>query len=89
MHAPVNHFATPEFWRHYRALPVGIRELADKNFRLLQENPQHPSLHFKRIGSVWTVRVGLHYRAIARERSEGLVWFWIGHHGEYDQFLRR
>ena len=84
----MTHFATPEFWYHYRQLPEGIRELADKNFALLRSDPAHPSLRFKRIGAYWSVRVGLHYRALARARSEGAVWFWIGHHGEYDRTLR-
>ena len=35
----------------------------------------------------WTARVGIHYRAIAKERAEGLNWFWIGHHSEYDKLL--
>ena len=89
MHAPVNHFANPDFWYHYRRLPAEVRELADKNFALLRQNPQHPSLHFRKIGSFWSARVGLRYRALARERSEGLVWFWIGAHSEYEQLLTR
>jgi hypothetical protein len=84
----MKHFATPEFWSHYRQLPAEIRQLADKNFELLQQNPRHSSLHFKKVGNYWSARVGLHYRALAKERSEGLVWFWIGHHSEYDQLLR-
>jgi hypothetical protein len=48
----VNHFATPEFWLHYRRLPDAIKELADKNFELLRADPKHPSLHFKKIGSL-------------------------------------
>jgi hypothetical protein len=84
----MNHFATPDFWYCYRQLPEEIRELADKNFALLLQNPQHPSLRFKKIGSFWSARVGLHYRALARERAEGLVWFWIGGHGEYERLLK-
>lgn len=57
----MNHFATPEFWYCYRHLPVEVRELADKNFALLRENAQHPSLHFKKIGAFWSARVGLRY----------------------------
>jgi hypothetical protein len=83
----VNHFATPDFWHCCRRLPEEVRELADKNFALLRENPQHPSLRLKKIGSFWSARVGLHYRVLARERAEGLVWFWIGHHNEYDRLL--
>ena len=85
----MKHFATPEFWAHYRALPAEIQQLADKNFALLRQNSQHPSLRLKKIGELWSARVGLHYRVLAKERSEGLVWFWIGHHSEYDQFLKQ
>lgn len=84
----MNHFATPEFWFHHRQLPPAIRELADKNFALLRENSAHPSVRLKKAGEFWSARVGLHYRALAKERSEGLVWFWIGHHSTYDQILR-
>jgi hypothetical protein len=55
-----------------------VRELADKDFALLRTNPRHPSLRFKKVGVYWTARVGLHYRALAKERDDGLVWFWIG-----------
>ena len=84
----MKHFATPRFWAHYRRLPSEIQQLADKNFALLKNDPQHPSLRLKRIGVFWSARVGLHYRVIAKERSEGLVWFWIGHHNEYDQVIK-
>lgn len=85
----MNHFATPEFWAKYRKLPPRIQQLADKNFLLVKQDPQHPSLRLKKIGVLWTARVGLHYRVLAKERAEGLVWFWIGHHSEYDQLLTR
>ena len=84
----MKHFATPEFWYCYRHLPPAIQELADKNFALLLENPHHPSLRLIKIDAFWSVRVGLHYRALARDRAEGLVWFWIGHHSEYEKFLK-
>jgi hypothetical protein len=84
----VNHFATPGFWYHYRSLPPEVRALADKNFDLLRGDPHHPSLRLKRIGEFWSARVGLHYRALARQRTEGLVWFWIGDHAEYERLLK-
>jgi hypothetical protein len=84
----MSHFSTPEFWFYYRQLPENVRDLADKNFALLQQDPHHPSLQLKKVGAFWSARVGLRYRALARERSEGLVWFWIGHHRDYDQFLK-
>lgn len=83
----MQHFTTPRFWECYDALPPDIRDLADKNYALLKADPHHPSLHFRKIGEVWSVRVGLHYRALAMEQKEGLVWFWIGSHAEYDRLL--
>ena len=83
----MNHFASPDFWFHYRQLPPEIRDLADKNFELLKQNLRHPSLRLKKVGFFYSARVGLHYRVLAKERSEGLVWFWIGHHSDYDRLL--
>lgn len=62
--------------------------MADKNFALLKDNPQHPSLHFKRAGRFWSARVGIKYRALAVEAEDGLVWFWIGTHTQYDRLLK-
>ena len=84
----MKHHASPDFWTSYRALPAAVRQLADKSFRLLKEDPKHPSLHFKKVGRFWSVRVGLHYRAVAVEAPDGLVWFWIGTHADYDGLLR-
>ena len=72
---------------HYRRLPPEIRDLADKNFSLLKLEPRHPSLRLKKLegSDLWSVRVGLRYRALAKRRAEGFVWFWIGRHGEYDR----
>ena len=83
----MEHFTTPEFWECYDALPKSIRELADKNYALLRADTTHPSLHFKKIGELWSARVGLHYRALAVERAEGYIWFWIGTHAEYNHLI--
>jgi len=83
----VKHLATPRFWRCYRALPIAIRELADRNFAQLKADPKHPSLHFKQIGAFWSARVGLHYRTLATEVGEDLAWFWVGSHAEYDKLV--
>jgi hypothetical protein len=83
----MKHFAPREFWQTYQRLPKSIQTLADKNFKLLKRDPTHPSLAFKRIGRLRSVRVGIHYRALAVEDGEDLVWFWIGPHAEYDRIL--
>jgi hypothetical protein len=81
----LNHFTAPEFWVHYNALPKETQDLADKSFELLKADPHPPSLRLKMIGAFWSVRVGLHYRALAREHPQGLLWWWIGPHASYDR----
>jgi len=83
----LKHFASSDFWECYRQLPQSIQELADAHFALLKENPSHPSLHFKKTGKYRSVRIGLHYRALAVEIPEGLLWFWIGSHADYDRII--
>ena len=85
----MNHFASSSFWRCYDTLPVNIRELADKNFALLQEDPAHPSLHFKKVGRFRSARIGIRHRALAVEVEDGLLWFWIGDHAEYERLINR
>jgi hypothetical protein len=80
--------ATPDFWYHYRQLPDDIQSLADRCYDLLRQNSRYPSLHLKKVGLFWSVRIGIHYRALAVEEKDELAWFWIGTHAEYDQLLR-
>ena len=85
----MKHRANSRFWRCYRGLPKDVRDLADRNYTLLKTDPAHRSLHFKKIGALWSVRVGLHYRALAAEAEDDRVWFWIGSHAEYDKLVGR
>ena len=62
--------------------------MADESYQLLLRDPKHPSLHFKKIGRYWSARVGLHYRALAVEDGDVVVWFWIGSHTAYDRLVR-
>jgi hypothetical protein len=83
----VTHFANPDFWVAYSALPSEIQALADKNFGLLKGDPRHPSLRFRQVGPYWSARVGRRYRALAVEQNGDYVWFWIGTHSEYDRLI--
>lgn len=83
----MNHHASPDFWACYRALPASVQELADRAFVLLKADPRHPSLYFKKVGRFWSTRVGLHHRAIAVDAPDGVLWFWIGTHAEYDNLV--
>ena len=81
------HRTTPQFWERFDALGEDIQKLARKNFELLKENPRHPSLHFKKAGSYWSVRVGMHTRALAIEDGDDFIWVWIGSHADYDTLI--
>lgn len=85
--------ATPRFWQLLHDLPQKVQELAEKNYQLWLENPQHHSLNYKRLagrGHRFSVRVGDHYRAIAWKLDDDSVeWVWIGSHADYDQLLKR
>lgn len=83
----MRHRASPDFWYHYRQLPNDVKEVANRCYELLKQDPYYPSLHFKKVGRFWSVRVGLHYRALAVEQDDNFVWFWIGSHAEYDHLL--
>ncbi len=83
----MKHLTSPEFWASYKALPKPVQELADKNFGLLKSDPHHPSLHFKKIGRFWSVRIGLYYRALGVNVPEGVLWFWVGSHADYDNLV--
>lgn len=83
----MKHHASPGFWTLYEALPAETRELADKSFELLKNDPRHPSLRFKKLGRHWSVRVGAHYRALAVEVDGDMLWIWIGTHADYDKLI--
>jgi hypothetical protein len=84
----LSHRAGSRYWRLFDALPPEIQQIARENFALLRSDPRHPSLHFKRVGNYWSVRVGRNYRAVAIESADGLFWFWIGLHDEYKRLIR-
>ena len=84
----MRHFADPDFWQRYGRLPTHVRKQADRNFERLKADPAHPSLHFKQAGRCWSVRVGLHFRALAIRDGDDCIWFWIGSHAEYDRLLK-
>ena len=60
-----------------------------RSFDLLKMSPGHPGLRFKKVGKLWSARVGRAYRALALEDHEGFIWIWIGHHDEYERLIGR
>jgi hypothetical protein len=73
---------TPDFWTSYRKLPTEIKSRDRTAYRLWRANPRHPSLRFKKVGELWSIRIGSGYRALALLQDDTFFWFWIGTHDE-------
>jgi hypothetical protein len=82
------HRTTRRFWQCFNALSKSAQERATKNFDLLKKDPTHPSLHFKPLGKFWSVRAGIHYRALAIKDGADFIWVWIGLHNEYERPIK-
>ena len=82
---------TQSFWEHYGALPPEIRRRARQAYKRWRDNPAHPSLFFKRVKEsqpLYSVRIGLAYRAVGLLKADTVMWFWIGAHAEYDRLIK-
>jgi hypothetical protein len=88
--AKVNSIGTRRFWELFHELPGNVQDLAVKNYQLWRGDPNHPSLHFRRLqgsGNRFTVRVGEHHRAIGLLKADTMIWLWVGTHSEYDRLV--
>jgi hypothetical protein len=76
------------FWDCFYQLPKSTQILAKKNFKLLKNDLNHPSLSFKKVGKFWSPRVSINYRYLAFKDGEDYIWVWIGSHEEYERLLK-
>jgi hypothetical protein len=85
----LKHTASKRFWQCFDALSPEVQALARRNYRLLRLDPSHRSLAFKQIAgaTLYSVRIGLHIRALGLPVPQGVHWFWIGAHAEYDKLI--
>jgi hypothetical protein len=83
------HRTTARFWISFERLPEAVQRAARQSFALLKKDPAHPSLHFKKVGGLWSARVGINHRALAGEDGADFIWVWIGPHDEYRRLIRR
>ena len=81
---------TKDFRKRFQHLPLDVQKQARQSYRLWRNNAQHRSLDYKRVSQtipLYSVRIGLHWRALALKDADTLDWFWIGPHSEYDKLL--
>ena len=82
--------STRQFRRLFSDLPSGVQRDATRAYRLFQSNPAHPGLQFKKLegeDNIYSVRIGLEYRALAVMKKDRIVWYWIGSHSGYDRLV--
>lgn len=82
------HRTTERFWKCFDHLPALVQKTAKNNFELLKTDPAYSSLHFKKVGTFWSVRAGMSHRALAVEDGDDFIWVWIGTHDEYERIIR-
>ncbi len=80
---------TDRFRDSFDNLPIKVQKIAIRNFELFNDNPHHPSLHFKKIGKFWSLRIGLNYRALTVKQDDDYILVWIGTHDNYLKMLKR
>ena len=88
----MNSHLTEDFFSYFRTLPESVKKKARKNYRLWRRNPNHPSLKFKQVHStepIYSVRVGIGWRALGLKEDKAIYWFWIGSHADYDKLLNK
>lgn len=82
---------TDRFWKCYAELPAETRKQAREAYRLFEQDPHHPRLHFKRIHptkSIFSARVSKNYRSVGIVQSAEIIWFWIGSHAKYNRLVK-
>ena len=87
----MNSKATPKFWKCYERLPRRIQQQTQKIYQLWKANPNHPSLHFKRVDEalpIYSVRITDDYRVLGLLERDIVIWYWIGRHDEYERLLK-
>lgn len=81
---------TEKFKKAFDKLPIAIQGKAWLTYNIWKSNHYHPKLHFKRIHSgkpIYSVRIGLSYRALGVIQEDAIIWFWIGSHEDYNNLI--
>ena len=81
---------TAQFRKQFAALPESIQEQTRKAYRQFKQDPNYPSLRFKKVHPklpIYSARINKDYRAVGQLEEDTAIWFWIGSHAEYDLLL--
>lgn len=83
---------TKGFRKYLAALPDTVQIQATKSYALWRKDNYHSSLQFKQVSKkqvIYSVRIGISYRALGFVEDDQIYRFWIGPHAEYDNLIER
>lgn len=81
---------TERFRKAFDRLAKEVQEAAKNAYGLWRVNHYHPALHFKQVNKrhhIYSVRVGLSFRALGIKQEETIIWFWVGSHEDYNNLI--
>lgn len=82
---------SPSFRKQFLNLPKEVKLRASRSYRKWRRNPAEAGLFFKRVDDkmpIYSVRIGLDYRALGILKDDTMIWYWIGNYDEYDRLLK-
>jgi hypothetical protein len=82
---------TERFRKSFDILPPKIKIDAKKVFKNWKSDPYHKSLKFKKIHdkeNIYSVRIGISWRALGVKDNNTVIWFWIGSHSDYNNLIK-
>lgn len=89
---------TRGFREMYLRLSGPNRELARAAYRAFRRDPSHPGLRAhelkpthrgRHLPNSVSVSISMKYRAICRVEGDVNVWYWIGSHNAYENYIGR
>ncbi|MEM6752294.1 MAG: hypothetical protein AAF630_04825 [Cyanobacteria bacterium P01_C01_bin.38] len=86
----MNSRITSQFRQAFGNLPENVREQTRQAYRQFKQDPNHPSLRFKKVHPelpIYSARVSRSYRAVGQLEGDTVIWFWVGSHTGYEKLL--
>jgi len=80
--------ASKAFWEAYRNLPEQNPRACRQELFLAEGKPQAPLFATQESGELLVRPCRLSLPALAIDVDEGLLWFWIGSHADYDDLIK-
>jgi len=83
---------TAAFRSALASLPPNVQSQAQRAYAIFRSNPNHPGLRFKPVHPsrpIYSVRIGLHYRALGVLEADVIIWFWAGSHDQYERLIKQ